>query len=223
MKKVYTLLFTFLAVGMSSYAQEAGDQTFQFQYEDGTVVEDGATIWLSEVTESETGESQIETGLYIKNTTNEKAAGRMEADLTNMPNGEFACCAFGNCMRTSVAAVQTFSKKIVEAGAVEDIMTEWIPVEDGYATWTSTFQIQVLNITTDMFGNEKAGNDVIALGSKITVNFQYVPTGIKDVDVDGNAEVVARYSSNGQQLNAPAKGVNILKLSNGKTIKQIVK
>ena len=50
------------------------------------------------------------------------------------------------------------------------------------------------------------------------------PTGIEETTADGkNAEVVARYNAAGQQISAPETGVNILKLSNGKTIKVVVK
>lgn len=50
------------------------------------------------------------------------------------------------------------------------------------------------------------------------------PTGIEETTADSkNAEVVARYNAAGQQISAPETGVNILKLSNGKTIKVVVK
>lgn len=50
------------------------------------------------------------------------------------------------------------------------------------------------------------------------------PTGIEETTADGkNAEVVARYNAAGQHISAPETGVNILKLSNGKTIKVVVK
>lgn len=50
------------------------------------------------------------------------------------------------------------------------------------------------------------------------------PVGIEETTADGkNAEVVARYNAAGQQISAPETGVNILKLSNGKTIKVVVK
>lgn len=50
------------------------------------------------------------------------------------------------------------------------------------------------------------------------------PAGITDCATDAtNAEVVARYTANGQQVSAPVKGLNILKLANGKTVKVMVK
>jgi hypothetical protein len=48
-------------------------------------------------------------------------------------------------------------------------------------------------------------------------------TGIKDVNAnDDNATEVARYNAAGQQINGAQKGINIIKMSNGKTVKVIV-
>lgn len=48
-------------------------------------------------------------------------------------------------------------------------------------------------------------------------------TGISDVINWNDVKEVSRYTIDGQKLNAPMKGVNLVKLSNGKTIKVVVK
>ena len=49
-------------------------------------------------------------------------------------------------------------------------------------------------------------------------------TGISDNVINWNdVKEVSRYTIDGQKLNAPMKGVNLVKLSNGKTIKVVVK
>ena len=48
-------------------------------------------------------------------------------------------------------------------------------------------------------------------------------SGIKDLQNSGETKVVARYTADGQLVSAPVKGLNILKMSNGKIIKVIVK
>lgn len=48
-------------------------------------------------------------------------------------------------------------------------------------------------------------------------------TGIAELQKNSDAKVVARYSADGQLVSAPVKGLNILKMSNGKIIKVIVK
>lgn len=50
---------------------------------------------------------------------------------------------------------------------------------------------------------------------------EFDPTGIDKVTTSTDAEEVSRYSVNGQQLTAPAKGLNIVKYSDG-TVKKVV-
>ena len=47
--------------------------------------------------------------------------------------------------------------------------------------------------------------------------------GVNGVKTDANNVVVARYNAAGQLINAPQKGLNIVKMSNGKTYKEMVK
>lgn len=55
-------------------------------------------------------------------------------------------------------------------------------------------------------------------------NVSDVVTGISGVEADeAEAKVVARYTVDGRQISAPVKGVNIVRLSNGKTKKVVVK
>ena len=48
-------------------------------------------------------------------------------------------------------------------------------------------------------------------------------TGIDSVTLNPNAKEVSRYSADGQQLATPAKGLNIVKYSDGSVRKVIVK
>lgn len=50
------------------------------------------------------------------------------------------------------------------------------------------------------------------------------PTGIKDTNDNSlDKDEIARFNINGVKLNAPVKGINIVKLSNGRIIKELVK
>lgn len=50
------------------------------------------------------------------------------------------------------------------------------------------------------------------------------PSGIENVEnSDSNATEVARYNANGMRLNAPQKGLNIVKMANGKSVKVMMK
>ena len=50
-------------------------------------------------------------------------------------------------------------------------------------------------------------------------------TGIDGATIssDANATEVARYTVDGRKINKPVKGINLVKMSNGKTLKVIVK
>lgn len=69
--------------------------------------------------------------------------------------------------------------------------------------------------------------NVIAEAGKLSMTLTFnidVTNGIDALNNNAqNVKEVARYNANGQLINAPAKGMNIVKLNNGKVIKQIVK
>ena len=51
---------------------------------------------------------------------------------------------------------------------------------------------------------------------------EFDATGIDKVAISTNAKEVSRYSANGQRLSAPAKGLNIVKYSDGSVKKVAV-
>ena len=51
---------------------------------------------------------------------------------------------------------------------------------------------------------------------------EFDATGIDKVTTSTNAKEVSRYSANGQRLSAPAKGLNIVKYSDGSVKKVVV-
>ena len=46
---------------------------------------------------------------------------------------------------------------------------------------------------------------------------------IDNIATDSNAKEIGRYNVKGQRISAPQKGINIVKFSNGKVLKEIVK
>lgn len=50
-----------------------------------------------------------------------------------------------------------------------------------------------------------------------------IQTSVKKVSTADDAHVVARYDAQGRRISAPVAGLNILRLSNGKTVKVLVK
>lgn len=226
MKRVFiSAIAALLCIGASAQSDLT---TFQVLDKGGNVVADGATLELSE-TEVVNDAIQIPTGLSIKNTTGTDQAVGIDINLSKMDNGEFSCCFPLNCKNVSeTGEYKDFNAPgILEAGETKAIQTEWIP--EKYGKCTATLQFKVYSIVEkEPFPGAgikipEAG-DFKAYAQKITVNFEYKdPAGINDLSSDNNAKVVSRYNANGTRVSSDFKGLAIEKLSNGKTIKRIIK
>ena len=70
-------------------------------------------------------------------------------------------------------------------------------------------------------GTKKLYQEATAFSNFMTIT--EMTTGINDKTTAGNVTEIARYSLSGNLLTAPAKGVNIVKYSDGKTVKVVVR
>lgn len=223
MKRVFiSAIAALLCIGASAQSDLT---TFQVVDKGGNVVADGTTLELSE-TEVVNDAIQIPTGLSIKNTTGTDQAVGIDINLSKMDNGNFSCCFPSNCQNVSKAGEYKDynAPGILEAGETREILTEWIP--EKYGKCTATLQFKVYSIVEkELFGKKiSEPGDFKAYAQKITVNFEYKdPAGINDLSSDNNAKVVSRYNANGTRVSSDFKGLAIEKLSNGKTIKRIIK
>lgn len=217
MKKLFTLCIALL---FSCVAMNA--QNFIFVDGDGNTIENGATLTMDQVSYKENfvfnpdGSYEIIqvpmislSGVYIKNNSAESQSCKVTYNVTALPNGSFAACCAGNC--SNLDSEGTIEKNAnADAGKTIDISTdtEWVPVAAG----TTTVKISA------------QGSKSMLPDSEITINFIYDGTASVD-GIQNNADnkVVARYSINGQLLDAPQKGINILKYSDGRIEKVIVK
>ena len=205
------------------FAQETKGM-FEFATADGTVVPSGSVITKSDVedhTDPEEGvdNMQIPTGLWIKpvktELNGEKLCVKLRVDVEKIDHGSIAFCLLGNCS----SAVR------------DDLQTEWMIGTDeetdkakyGEATAKLTLVVcRKVSLGKDDFGVEHFGFENVGESSTVTVKFVYneKSTGINGIS-NANATVVARYAADGTRLSAPQKGLNIVKLSNGKTVKYI--
>lgn len=217
MKKLFTLCIALL---FSCVAMNA--QNFIFVDGDGNTIENGATLTMDQVSYKEDfvfnpdGSYEIIqvpmislSGVYIKNNSAESQSCKVTYNVTALPNGSFAACCAGNC--SNLDSEGTIEKNAnADAGKTIDISTdtEWVPVAAG----TTTVKISA------------QGSKSMLPDSEITINFIYDGTASVD-GIQNNADnkVVARYSINGQLLDTPQKGINILKYSDGRIEKVIVK
>lgn len=217
MKKLFTLCIALL---FSCVAMNA--QNFIFVDGDGNTIENGATLTMDQVSYKEDfvfnpdgSYEKIQvpmislSGVYIKNNSAESQSCKVTYNVTALPNGSFAACCAENC--SNLDSEGTIEKNAnADAGKTIDISTdtEWVPVAAG----TTTVKISA------------QGSKSMLPDSEITINFIYDGTAsIDGIQNNADNKVVARYSINGQLLDAPQKGINILKYADGRIEKVIVK
>lgn len=235
MKKIFTLCFAlFSAVAM--FAQETKGM-FEFATADGTVVPSGTVITKSDVedfTDPEDGydTKQISTGLFVKpiktDLNGEKLCVKLRVNVEKIDHGSIAFCLLGSC--SSAMEVGEYESKGGFVDKLDDLQTEWMIGNDdndkamyGEATAKLTLVVcRKKSLGKDDFGVEQFEYKNVGESSSITINFVYneKSTGINSIS-NADATVVARYAADGTRLSAPQKGLNIVKLSNGKTVKYI--
>ena len=151
------------------------DQTFVFIDEQGNVVTDGAVITVNSIN----AEGQMVIPLKVRNVEGYATAVSMYETIDALPNGVWQTCAFGNSVMLNETGYS--AKNIVSGTEDIDISTIWTPEEGQYATWTATLQIHIFNITQQtVFGQtiDKAGNEIIGYGPKVTINFVYTDESV---------------------------------------------
>lgn len=223
MKRFFTLLVSVFALTATGWAQDEGedlDQTFVFVDDQGNIVPDGSVITVAAIND----EGQMVVPLKVKNVEGDGAAVSMYETIDALPNGGWQTCAFGNCMTLSTTGYS--AKNIISGTDASDIQTEWMPEQGKYATWSATLQIHVFNIITKtVFGmkQEVAGEEIIGYGPKVTVNFVYNSESAHISGTAADHQPKEYFNVRGQRIDGPQKGLNIIRLANGKTIKTINK
>lgn len=223
MKRFFTLLVSVFALTATGWAQDEGedlDQTFVFVDDQGNIVPDGSVITVAAIND----EGQMVVPLKVKNVEGDGAAVSMYETIDALPNGGWQTCAFGNCMTLSATGYS--AKNIISGTDASDIQTEWMPEQGKYATWSATLQIHVFNIITKtVFGmkQEVAGEEIIGYGPKVTVNFVYNSESAHISGIAADHQPKEYFNVRGQRIDGPQKGLNIIRLANGKTIKTINK
>lgn len=217
MKKLFTLCIALL---FSCVAMNA--QNFIFVDGDGNTIENGATLTMDKIGYKENfifnpdGSFEVVqvpmiplSGVLIKNNSAESQSCKVTFNVTALPNGSFAACCAENCSNLDKEGTREKNAN-ADAGKTIDISTdtEWVPVAAG----TTTVKISA------------QGSKSMLPDSEITINFIYDGTAsIDGIQNNTDNKVVARYSINGQLLDAPQKGINILKYADGRIEKVIVK
>lgn len=217
MKKIFTLVFMALMTSFA-FAQNA-KEVLQFVDKDGNVVPDGSVVNITEVTAvpfppGSDNPAWIDymfpTGLFVTNSYDENLDLRVDYTVTSLPNGSFQICFPMSCMYANTTGSYKTNSGSMKAGEKRDLQAEWMCEENGYGTCTVELQL----VLTKGLGSK---------GPKITVNMIYSdPASVNNLNDKGATEV-ARYNAAGQRIDASQRGLHIVKLSNGKTMKVMQK
>lgn len=229
MKKIFTL-FVALFCTVAMFAQDTKGM-FEFADKNGNVVPNGSTLTKTEV-EKSGKRLQINTGLFVKpvktELNGEKLGAKMRVEVENLDHGTIQYCLHSSCYTTSEEGTFYSISNFVEK--LDDLATEWVMGKDkegkalkGEATVKLTLvACKKKPNGFDEHGIEQFKWEEVGECSSVTVKFVYDgTTAINGVADNTNATVVARYAADGTRLSAPQKGLNIVKLSNGKTVKYI--
>lgn len=228
MKKIFTL-FVALFCSVAMFAQDTKGM-FEFADKNGNVVPNGSTLTKTEVEKAGTG-LQINTGLFAKPVKPElngkKLGAKLRVEVESIDHGTIRCCLLGNCSTASEKG--TFYSTINFVEKLDDLATEWVMDKDkdgnalkGEATVKLTLVACEVSSGFNEWGIEEFKWKEVGDCSSVKVKFVYDgTTAINGVADNANATVVARYAADGTRLSAPQKGLNIVKLSNGKTVKYI--
>ena len=232
MKKIFTFCVSLL---MGCVALNA--QTFAFVDSDGKVIENNSTVTMPQNYEIDMNEGNVFVslkGVSIKNISSASAKFDMTYEVVELPVGSsFQACCLGAChgAMTSVGETDSYLNNESNAGSTSDLFgTEWLtggkgteyedafgkyfdkPIVDYGASGTCKIKISVMPSGTKVPDSE------------IFVNFLGYggDTGISGVGVGKDNAVVGYYTVGGAKLNAPQKGLNIVKYADG-TTKKIIK
>lgn len=229
MKKIFTL-FVALFCSVAMFAQGTKGM-FEFADKDGNVVPNGSTLTKTKV-EKSGKRLQINTGLFVKpvkpELNGEKLGAKLRVEVESIDHGKIQYCLLGQCMVASEKG--TFYSPSDFVKTLSDLATEWFMGTDkegkalkGEATVKLTLvACKRVSLGLNDFGIEDFDWEEVGDCSSVTVKFVCDgTTAINGVADNANATVVARYAADGTRLSAPQKGLNIVKLSNGKTVKYI--
>ena len=164
----------------------------------------------------------IPTGLYVKNNTNEKQGVGAFFNIKKMDNGSFQICFPQLCLSgINVCGMDRTKGGTMNAGQVKSLSAEWFPKADGVCE--VEFKLEYYTINKGFGGMESLERmeeeDLDFPMPSVTVNFVKGAIAINGIKDGENVEVTGIYDATGKQMQTTQKGLNIVKLSNGKTVK----
>lgn len=223
MKRIFLTLAMFVGVAnfqLLNYNFQLGNaQAQDFAYEfcraDGTIVPDGSVVTITKAEEADDGSGDIimNSELFAKRVDGDaEDLLRIAYDVQSMDNGSMQICFPQACKYISKTGAGSTQPGTMANDRLS-IATEWLPVTYGKCT----VKVNVETVVS-IIGGYSAIDD----GPGITLQFVYAdPASVaSSVSV---ATPVAYYSLSGQRLSGRPHGMALVRLSNGKVVKRLVK
>lgn len=203
----------------ASYAQV--NKTFSFVDKDGKEIKSG-TVWTANhVEEDDFGTTQVPSEVFVKNNTNERQGIGAFVNVKKIESGSFQICFPMNCMSGITGGMVRTEGGALNAGEVKTLASEWFPEADGVCD--VLVKLEYYNINKNKWGMESFervdDEDLDNPMPSITIHFVKGATAINGIKDGQNVEVTGIYDATGKQIQTTQKGLNIVKLSNGKTVK----
>lgn len=220
MKSIKSLLLIAAAMfTTASYAQV--DKTFSFVDKDGKEIKSG-TVWTANhVEEDDFGTTQVPSEVFVKNNTNERQGIGTFVNVKKIESGNFRICFPMNCMSGITGGMVRTEGGAMNAGETKTLASEWFPEADGVCD--VLVKLEYYNINKNKWGMESFervdDEDLDNPMPSITIHFVKGATAINGIKDGANVEVTGIYDATGKQIQTTQKGLNIVKLSNGKTVK----
>lgn len=207
----------------SAYAQV--DRTFAFVDKDGKEIENGSTVIANQVNTIKEGDysyEEIQSGVYVKNLTTDECGVGVTVTLNKLDNGAAQCCFPTQCLPNwgeVVGGTVKTGAGVMKADETKSLQTEWYPLKDGEAEATVKINVYY-KVTKDKIGLP-VYKELNVNGPSITIHFIKSANGISSVNTSTTAKAIAYYTADGKRISAPQKGLNIVKMSDGRTVKMV--
>ena len=201
MKKIFTLLVGMVA---ALAVQAQSDFPLQFADKDGNIIADGTVLKLTTVEETDFGDVQMPSGLYVKNSTNADVQGGGIYNITSLSNGSFQTCFPTNCVSNNKTGSYETANGTIAAGELKSMQTEWLPTDKGTCVVSYQLVTYKQNVITKKWQEDKKG-------PAITLKFTYGTSGVSSAKNDKNVRQVEYYNLTGRRVKTPARGMYIVK------------
>lgn len=164
MKKLFTFLFGLSLFVLPSVAQDEVDMSFVFIDEEGTVLENGATVVRNTVEAyDEDGTEVIYSGISVMNQFAEISDYiKINYTIGQIDNGVFQICFPMTCnSKEEVGSFETTPGQLMDD--IQDMQCEWFPKDDGECLVNLSIEVMTKSFGFPVSYNHKAYGPTLTL------------------------------------------------------------